>query len=319
VVYDEDEDGMIERMELLDGEEKRLGIDFGPKERKACVAWFKEAGAEGTVSDGMFLSKEKWTAAMITTATKELGPEDGADLAKVADWIWENKAQKLVEGAAAKLKAKQEAEAYAKLSTEEKARLEAEAAAKAAVPPEWPRTVPFKELQQEIALADKWNKNIIVFASDKPEIETFFTYQSVQCLDAKKFVVELFVKKNKTKEEAKKEMRTLLKTSMKVESFCRPCWVRMNNSAFDFMSMVGDDVPADVFNRSKWTPQVAHKQDFFDSGHLLNLEAQPEKWNDFKLIITSTFDLESGKKHLAEKIPHFNDLAVIVIDPASIA
>jgi len=60
-LYDQDQDGLIERMELLDGEESRLGkMNFGPKVRKATFTWFKESGATGSPTDGMYLSKEHW-------------------------------------------------------------------------------------------------------------------------------------------------------------------------------------------------------------------------------------------------------------------
>merc|ERR1712048_113796 len=91
LAYDDDGDGRIERMELLDVEELRLGKgEFGPKVRKAIFNWFKEAGAEGKPTDGMYLSKEKWLPAIVQLAAEESGLEP-KELAKIAEWLSENR------------------------------------------------------------------------------------------------------------------------------------------------------------------------------------------------------------------------------------
>ena len=89
------DEGQLERVEFLDGEEKRLGrLEFGPRQRKAAFQWFKEAGAEGMPITGMFLSQKKWKAAYVSSVIEQSGIRD--DTAKLAEWIWDEKAKYLV-------------------------------------------------------------------------------------------------------------------------------------------------------------------------------------------------------------------------------
>merc|ERR1719253_872436 len=104
---------------------------------------------------------------------------------------------------------------------------------------------------------------------------------------------------------------------MNSSGFCKSLHIRLNNSAFDFVKLCEDGVvPTDVFDGEKWTPEAACAKGFFDEGHKFNVEVDDEKkWKDFNLIISSTFDLEKAKEHLADKIPYFDKLAILEVDP----
>lgn len=55
-----------------------------------------------------------------------------------------------------------------------------------------------------------------------------------------------------------------------------------------------------------------------DDMQKLNLGIEDEKkWKDFQLQIVSECDLEFANQHLFDKIPHYDDLAILVIDPNS--
>lgn len=303
LLYDLDEDEQMERIELLEGEEKRLGMDFGPKERKATIAWFKEAGAQGTPVDGMFLPKEKWKVAMRAKATE--GAKEKQQ--KTSEWLKEE---------------------YAKLLDPQKKGSSSggpegaggELSAELPKPPEYPLTFQFKELTEKIEEASRFNKNVLILTSDKGEVETFMNYRNFVLMDCKMYVSRVFALKNMSLEDAQAEAKQKLVLGMNTSGFCKPIHVRLNNSALDWERFCSEDgFPAEVFDKNLWTIEKAHQRGLFDSAHKFSLEVEEQKkWKEFQLVITSTFDLESAKSFLAGKIPHYDSLAVLVLDPASI-
>jgi len=106
--------------------------------------------------------------------------------------------------------------------------------------------------------------------------------------------------------------------AMNSHGFTKLLHIRLSNSAFDLKKFCCDEVPADIFDPQIWTIEEAFKRGFFDEGQKVNLELEDElKWKEFCVVATSTFDLERAKEFLTDKIPHFDKLAIIVIDPAS--
>jgi len=309
-LYDEDGDEQIERIELLDGEERRIGkTDFGPKERKAVINWFKAAGAEGTPIDGMFLSKEKWKAAMVQLAATESGSNAAAEPGKLAAWLRENRLAPL-EAAMPKPAAPAAAPSGGG----------GEATAAPATPPTYPLTAPFKELEAKVKEAASFQKSVLILASGLEEVETWMSYKMTSLVDCKMIINETLVKKSKSKEDAQAEVRTKLTQAMNSSGFCKPLHIRLNNSAFDWNSFCGQEVPADIFDPTVWTVGNAFKRGFFDEGHKFSLEIEDgKKWKDFYVVMTSTFNLEQATEHLTDKIPGYNGLAIIVVDPASVA
>jgi Ca2+-binding EF-hand superfamily protein len=305
--YDIDKDGQIERIEFLEGEEKRLGgLDFGPKPRREAMAWFKEIGAEGTPVNGMFVSREKWNAGILKLAVDAVG----ADEKKQADWIFENRLKAILEA----------------ILAEEEAKKPKDDGKPAAAPidpakePTYPMKIGFKELADRITEARAWNKSVLILSNELDQPETFLSYQNYGVVDAKQLINEVFVKKSKSMNDARADVEAKLKQCMNSSGFCKPVHVRLSNSAFDIVKLCEDGVvPQDVFNCEAWTPSLALEKGYIDEGHKFNVEVDDnKKWKDFHVVISSTFTLESGKEHLTDKIPFFDKLAVLDIDPDSI-
>lgn len=105
---------------------------------------------------------------------------------------------------------------------------------------------------------------------------------------------------------------------MNAHGFCKPLHIRMANAALDWSKFCCDDFPADLFDGELWSIENAYKRGWFDNGHKMLLELENEKkWKEFHVVLTSTFDLESATEFLADKIPHYDKLAILTIDPKS--
>lgn len=300
-IYDQDEDGRIERVEYLDVEEKRFGgsSEFGVKERKEAFRWFKESGAEGTPADGMWLSPEAWKSAFVAKAAaeSEIPVEEKGGL---ADWIGENYLTKLVA-----VFYKDDAAA---------------AGASSSGPPEYPLTCPLKEIMERMQEARACGRMVLLLAQDVPQVETFLQYQMSITIDAKEILGETLIRKTKSKEDVLSELRTKLKSAMNSHGFTMPIHIRMANTAFDWKSFCTEDFPAEVFSATLWTIEHAHSLGWFDDGQKLNLEIEDEKkWKEFYVVVSSTFDLDMANEHLFDKIPHYDELAIIIVDPKSVA
>jgi len=305
--YDADEDGQIERVEYLDAEEKRSGqLGFGPKERKAAFAWFKEAGADGNPSDGMFLSPENFKKAFKTTACTKSGVLEAEEPGKLAEFIFEEYGKPLI------------AACYP-----EPAAGAAGSSLVPGAPREYPLTCTLSELNERMKDASGAGRNCLVLSSGLEEVETFMSYQHVSAVDSKLILNETLIKKSVSKADAQEKLRAPLQNAMGQGvngGFCRPLWIRMANTAFDWSNFTSEEhFPDDLFSNSLWSIENAHRRGFIDEGQKFNAEVDDEKkWKDFQVIITSTFNLESANQFLFDKIPHFDELAIIVIDPASV-
>merc|ERR1719330_1987983 len=117
-------------------------------------------------------------------------------------------------------------------------------------------------------------------------------------------------------EDAQAEAKASLARAMNSSGFCLPIHFRLNNAALDFARFCCDGFPAEVFHRSKWTIEEAFRRGFFDSGHKVMLEAD-DRWQAFHLVITSKFDFEGAEEFLKDKIPFYEQIAILVIDPKS--
>jgi len=377
--YDKDGDGSVERVEFLEGEEARYGaLEFGPKTRKIAFQWFKDSGAEGTPTDGMFLSNEKFAEALKKTAESESEIGSGKP-AELAAWLFENRAKALfsaVYGAIAEQKhtepekvAEVKAQ-FARLDKNKSGVLEFDeleeflaslgikevkpmfekidknkngtvsvdefidfifdkpadpsspGAAGAAAAPSYPQTVSFTSLKDKMEEARSLGRNILVLSSGKTEVETFLQYQANIPLDCKQVLSEVSIKKSKPKEEWQEDAKKKLMSASYHMGFCKPLWVHLSNTAFDLVGFCSDDgLPADVFaSKEVWTVQKAVDMKIVPEEGKFDLTIEDDKkWHDFYVVITSQFDMEKANEHLAAKIPHYDDLAILVVDPSSIA
>jgi Ca2+-binding EF-hand superfamily protein len=308
---DENKDGEIERVEMLTAEEARCkggDLDFGIKERREVVAWFKESGATGTPTDGMFLSREQFGTALKKKAAEGAGVAETA-VDQLQAWL----------------------EDHYKVLLDEARKPPAPVVAAAedgmpgppgSPPPEYPLTIPFDALSARIEEAAKHGKAVLILASELEQIEAYMNYQSTITIDCKALIVKAVFKSEITKEEMSLEGKKQLTSAMNSSGFCKPLWLRLNSSAFDFFkNFSADDFPHELFGgRSMWTIEEAHKRGYFDDNYktMLGLEEE-KKWKQFQVILTSTFDLEKGKEHLADKIPNWDKLAILHVDPKSVA
>jgi len=306
--FDQDEDGQLERVELLDVTEKlykAMNDLFGVKDRKGCVQWFKDAGAEGDASNGMYLSFDKWKLAYLTQMKQKAGCT-ADEPAILADYLYKNVAEPLF-----------------KITYPNAASASATAAeaggAPVDVPPTYPITIDFKQLKEAVETARRFERSALILTCGKEAVDTFFQYQNMIVLDCKQIIAEVYVKKNKSKEDWQNDVADKLKMAMNSSGFCKAVLVALQNSAFDFNGFCGEKVPADVFSPGCWTPNEAMQRGFIDDGHKMNVEIEDcKKWKDFHMVITSSFDLEAANSHLPDKLPHWDELAIIVVDPKSI-
>lgn len=268
--------------------------------------WFKEAGAEGAPADGMYLSPEKWKAAYIKTAAEESAIPD-AEPGKLAEWIWENKAKTLVEACYKAPPAPAASSGGAAAPTSQ------------AAPPEYPLTINFKDLADKLDQARGLGRQVLILANGCDQVDTFLQYQNNIPIDCKQILNECLIKKSKTKEAWQAELRRKLCSAMNTNGFAKPLFIRFANSAFDFNSFCCDDFPEDLFSGSLWTLQNALDRGIIDEGAKLNLEIEDEKqFKKFHVIMTSIFSLAQANQHLLDKIPHYDELAILVVDPKSV-
>lgn len=294
--FDSDLDGLIGREEFLDCSDKIATIlddSFGPKQRKVKMQWYKDAGAEGTPTDGMFLSKDKWQTALLTSSHAESEiPTEECD--KVASWIWKCYGKQLVDVC----------------FPQPKADIEAGADVPNGPKPEYPLKVPLTELGAKLEEAKRWGLRALILANKCPEVETFLQYQIPENLTIDS--AQVFLAKTG-------DVKATLCRGMDYMGLCGPVHIKMADGCFNWVKYCCDDFPAEVFNGSLWTLEVAHSFEFISEGMKAKLESDPQRWKDFTFVISSTLSLDDANAKLADKIPHFDRLAIIEIDPDSIA
>eukprot|EP00441_Pelagodinium_beii_P045425 CAMPEP_0197625674 /NCGR_PEP_ID=MMETSP1338-20131121/4968_1 /TAXON_ID=43686 ORGANISM="Pelagodinium beii, Strain RCC1491" /NCGR_SAMPLE_ID=MMETSP1338 /ASSEMBLY_ACC=CAM_ASM_000754 /LENGTH=357 /DNA_ID=CAMNT_0043196131 /DNA_START=32 /DNA_END=1105 /DNA_ORIENTATION=- len=292
--FDSDEDGQIEREEYLECCEKIATIldeSFGPKQRKQKMAWYKEAGAEGSPEAGMYLSRKKWQAALVKTASEEASSEEEP---KIAAWLWKSYGKRLA------------ALCFPTAYPAEEA-VESESPAER---PQYPVTIPLTQLAAKLEEAKEWKLRPLILGNHVEEVHTFLKYQidDSRTFDSSK----LFLMK-------KEEKRALLKLGMDSGGKCYPLYLKLGEAAPDLVKSCSDDFPAEVFDASAWTAKAAFDEGFISQALLSKLDNDPDMWKLFTIIIHSDLGLDVGKAKLSDKLPYFEKLAIIVIDPASVA
>merc|ERR1711988_1824648 len=170
---------------------------------KVKIAWFKEAGAEGNPTEGMYLSRENWEKAFVATAAKDSSIAAEEDK-KLGSWIWKSYAKKLVQVC----------------FPDAKPAVAAGPDTPDGPAPEYPMTIPLTELAGKLEEAKAWNRRPLVLGSNCPEVGTYFKYKIPDnlTLDAG----ALFLKK-------KEELKTLLKRAMEYEGLCAPILLQMGS------------------------------------------------------------------------------------------
>jgi len=280
--FDADQDGQIEKDEYLACWEKLTEIldeSFGPKQRKVKMAWFKDSGAEGSPTDGMYLSREKWQTAWLNTAAETAGCKV-EDEAKLASWMWKTYAKKLVEVFFPSAKP--------------------EAPAVADVPdgpaPTYPMKIPLTDLDKKLHEAKMWGRRPLVCASGLSEVGTFFqvTYPGDHTMDAS----DMFLKK-------KDELKKFLVTGMEYNNLCSALLLKLGSGASDVNKVCSDAFPKEVFDAASWTYAAAFEQGFISEGMKGILDAEPARWKEFVIISYTELNAADAKEKLRDKIPFF--------------
>lgn len=117
----------------------------------------------------------------------------------------------------------------------------------------------------------------------------------------------------------KSEAKSVLCTGMDHHGLCAAVLLKIAGGSFDWTGFCCDEFPAEVFSGELWTPAVACERGFISEGHRDKMELEPARWKEFLPIITSELDLAEASAKLHDKIPHYDKLAILVVDPASIA
>lgn len=101
---------------------------------------------------------------------------------------------------------------------------------------------------------------------------------------------------------------------------CAPVHIKMGKNEIDWKNFCCDDFPAEMFSAARWTPDKALEMKFIDENMWSKVtELDPGRWRKFTLILSSDFNLEEANKILSGQLPYFQELAIIVIDPDSVA
>jgi len=168
--------------------------------------------------------------------------------------------------------------------------------------------------------ARKWERAALILSSGLEQVETWLTYQQMSLVDCSQLLSEMLIRKTISKEEGQEQASKKLQYAMDGHGFCQPLHVRLNTSAFDLQSFCHPEkFPAEIFSPALWTPDEALKRGLINDGQKINVEIEDfKKWKEFCVIISSKKDLEFANEHLVSRIPHYDELAIIIIDPKSV-
>mmetsp|Transcript_24695 Transcript_24695/g.32234 ORF Transcript_24695/g.32234 Transcript_24695/m.32234 type:complete len:241 (+) Transcript_24695:131-853(+) len=159
---------------------------------------------------------------------------------------------------------------------------------------------------EETIASGKWP--LILDSNENSPAISFLTYQQMLCVEAKKAVAEVSIKKIKTVEEMREEWRQNLSKCLihKNKVGSTPgftFWLHMANSAVSFKEQycTGDDgdFPLVMFDCEEMKKEEVKKK-FIKEGEM---EPGDILGNEFKMIITSQFQVEDYKEFLENALP----------------
>eukprot|EP00930_Biecheleria_cincta_P072737 TRINITY_DN60094_c0_g1_i1.p1 TRINITY_DN60094_c0_g1~~TRINITY_DN60094_c0_g1_i1.p1 ORF type:complete len:390 (+),score=75.30 TRINITY_DN60094_c0_g1_i1:61-1230(+) len=191
-------------------------------------------------------------------------------------------------------------------------------------PPSWPIIIDFKDLPKHISDAARWRKTpLIVCNGHNKEVDTFLTYRAYAQIDAKWVLGETTIRKTKSMEEMREDLRRRVVGAMKNGI---PLHVAMENTAVAFKQQICAEglFPESVFNLgvfqdlSKPEEEHLYKKIVRESDLTDWVGAFPGRLKDgFFTVVTTAFDTEAADEHLKEALPFYSSMAVIEIDAAS--
>jgi len=188
-------------------------------------------------------------------------------------------------------------------------------------PPVWPIVIDFKDLNKALSDAVKWQKTPLFVCNGKGSVvDTFFAYQACSLIDAKWILNKVDIVKEFSVQQMREQIRARLVSALK---FGQPIHIAMSNSAVTLKSKYCSDAefPESLFRLESWLKReeyskVVRKEDLDDWPG-----AFPGRMRDdcaSYSFVTTDMSLESAREYLPAALPHFDCMAVIEIDPASI-
>lgn len=175
-------------------------------------------------------------------------------------------------------------------------------------------TIPANKLAAEIERAKAFRRRVLILASGCDEVvETYLKYRIPDNLTLHGKTVS---------PKGKDYIKNMLCDAMEHMGLCAPVHFHMADCTFDWSNLsaeIPEVLPADIFSGTCWTPAKAFQMGFITEAMKQKVENDPPKWMDFTIVISSSFDLQGGTGNLVDKIPHYSELAILVIDPDSVA
>jgi|EP00505_MAST-04D_sp_SCG-Rhode-Island_P001681 hypothetical protein len=180
-------------------------------------------------------------------------------------------------------------------------------------------SVPSVEVIKLPELLDKWEECIKVHkkwplfldSNESKPVASFLGYQTLLTIDAKKGMVESSIKKTKSIDDVREEWRALVTKCMIKKTNPQnayelkgcPLWLHLGNSATDFKGkFCADDFPEDFFSFTKMCDEETKKKFCKDDDFNGTMEGMV--WGEeFKVIITSDFEVEDYVEFLENSIP----------------
>jgi len=187
--------------------------------------------------------------------------------------------------------------------------------------PEWPILVDMKGIPAALADALKWKRTPLFVCSGKAHVvDTYFSYQSCTLVDAKWIMNKVDVKKEMDVPQMQEQLRIRLVSALK---FGQPIHIPMSNSAVMLRAKYckDDAFPEALFNMDLWFQKNVYSKVIRDEDLADWPGAFPGRMKDggaSYAFVTSDFDIESAREFLPGVLPHFDNMAIIQVDPSTI-
>merc|ERR1712039_113364 len=188
-------------------------------------------------------------------------------------------------------------------------------------PPAWPIVIDFKQVNTAMHDALKWRKTPLFICNGKASVvDTFFSYQACTLVDAKWVLNKVDVVKEFDVSQMREQLRVRLIAALK---FGKPIHVAMSSSAVSLGPKYcsKSEFPEALFKQDEWLQRDNYGKVVRDSDLSDWPGAFPGRMKDecaSYAFITSDLSRESACEFLPEVLPHFDSMAMIEIDPASI-
>eukprot|EP00928_Gymnodinium_smaydae_P064987 TRINITY_DN48199_c0_g1_i1.p1 TRINITY_DN48199_c0_g1~~TRINITY_DN48199_c0_g1_i1.p1 ORF type:complete len:481 (-),score=60.28 TRINITY_DN48199_c0_g1_i1:239-1645(-) len=170
-----------------------------------------------------------------------------------------------------------------------------------------PIKIQLRQLPSALEAAHEWGKVPLVVCNGVEPPEQFLFYTGEALIDAKQVIGEVYIQRTKTVEEMQDALKQKLLAAMETHGHGLTLHIRMADTACDFKRTfcAPSKFPQQVFGGANfWNDEEVTKQ--FNDPRII---VQPE----FNVIVTSTFTMSEVVQHLADKLPFFDQMALIDI------